>query len=183
MGPMAESEQIRRRIVMLARAEIGVREVGRNNRGARVEEYQRAAGARPGSPWCACFAAWVLSHIQAVPIPRVTSGVARTWRGWPPTWRLAPEHARAVLPGDLACYARTTTTTPARDAARIRGGAILLAHMGVVVACDADGYDTVEGNVQVSRERPRGGVAVRRHAWTEPGLVGWLQTIKTEAEA
>lgn len=42
-------------VVARAEAEIGIREVGGNNRGPRVEFYQRTAGSPVGSAWCAAF--------------------------------------------------------------------------------------------------------------------------------
>ena len=48
------------RLVALARAEVGTREVG-GNRGTRIEEYQQATWLPPGPwPWCAAFTAWLM---------------------------------------------------------------------------------------------------------------------------
>ncbi len=50
------------RLIEIAQREVGVREVGGNNCGARVRDYQRATDLRPlGTwPWCAAFTCWVI---------------------------------------------------------------------------------------------------------------------------
>jgi hypothetical protein len=59
-------------LIAIAQAEVGVREVGGNNCGVRVREYQRATDLRPLGdwPWCAAFISWVIrewlnSHPEA----------------------------------------------------------------------------------------------------------------------
>lgn len=48
-------------LLQIAAAEIGTTEVGGNNLGPRVAEYQRATWLAPGAwPWCAAFTAWCL---------------------------------------------------------------------------------------------------------------------------
>jgi hypothetical protein len=55
------SRKLLGRLVALARKEVGTREVGGNNRGARIEEYQQATWLPPGPwPWCAAFTAWLM---------------------------------------------------------------------------------------------------------------------------
>jgi len=50
------------KLLAIAQAEVGVREVGGNNCGVRVREYQRATNLRPLDdwPWCAAFTSWVI---------------------------------------------------------------------------------------------------------------------------
>jgi hypothetical protein len=49
------------RLIALARNEVGTRESGADNRGARIEEYQAATWLPPGPwPWCAAFTSWLL---------------------------------------------------------------------------------------------------------------------------
>lgn len=55
--PIAVISQQRDCLIKRYRAEVGVDEVG-YNRGKRVEEYQRAAGAKPGDKYCAAFVTW-----------------------------------------------------------------------------------------------------------------------------
>jgi hypothetical protein len=42
----------------IALKELGVHEEGGENKGKRVQEYQKAAGINPGDPWCAAFINW-----------------------------------------------------------------------------------------------------------------------------
>lgn len=52
-------EQARDALARIAEREIGVREIGGNNRGPRVREYQSATWTEPGVwPWCAAFVCW-----------------------------------------------------------------------------------------------------------------------------
>lgn len=49
------------KLVAIARAEVGIREEGGNNRGTKVKVYQQATWLTPDAwPWCAAFTAWVL---------------------------------------------------------------------------------------------------------------------------
>ena len=65
-GPVTAAEKASReklsgRLIEIARREVGVREVGGNNCGARVRDYQRATNSPLGAwPWCAAFTCWVI---------------------------------------------------------------------------------------------------------------------------
>jgi GH24 family phage-related lysozyme (muramidase) len=52
------------KLIEIAQREVGVREVGGNNCGVRVREYQRATELRPLGPWpwCAAFTSWVIKE-------------------------------------------------------------------------------------------------------------------------
>ncbi|HEY0725441.1 MAG TPA: peptidoglycan-binding protein, partial [Pyrinomonadaceae bacterium] len=58
----AGREGLLQKLVDIAQAEVGVREVGGNNCGVRVRDYQRATELRPlgAWPWCAAFTCWVI---------------------------------------------------------------------------------------------------------------------------
>lgn len=77
-------------VLRMAKAQVGIREVGRN-RGERVEEYLAVAGAGPGEPWCAAFVSWCFALGAAelgVPNPmRLTPGALKIWRQSPPWLR------------------------------------------------------------------------------------------------
>lgn len=73
------------RALIIAAAEIGVKEEGGPNRGPRVEQYLAAAGGAPGQSWCAAFVYWAfakaakelaaeLGHVVENPVAR-TVGV------------------------------------------------------------------------------------------------------------
>jgi hypothetical protein len=55
------NKQLIDKLVAIAKAEVGTREEGGNNRGKRVREYQSATWLEPGAwAWCAALCAWVL---------------------------------------------------------------------------------------------------------------------------
>lgn len=71
-------------LVRIALAEVGAREIGGNNLGPRVQEYQTATWLEPAAwPWCAAFTCWVLRQWLATPLGKVYLGPNRgvaTWR-------------------------------------------------------------------------------------------------------
>lgn len=63
------------KLVAIAEREVGTREVGGNNCGVRVREYQRATDETPGVwPWCAAFTGWVIREWLALPEVRRALG-------------------------------------------------------------------------------------------------------------
>lgn len=53
-------------LVKTAVQEVGVHEVGGNNKGPRIVEYQKATWLEPGAwPWCAAFVCWVIQQWQS----------------------------------------------------------------------------------------------------------------------
>jgi GH24 family phage-related lysozyme (muramidase) len=58
----ARREKLLGNLIAIAQHEVGVREVGGNNCGVRVRDYQRATDLRPlgAWPWCAAFMCWVI---------------------------------------------------------------------------------------------------------------------------
>ena len=166
-------------------------EEGGPNRGVKVEAYQRAAGLKPGDPWCAAFVAWNVATAKGVAkAPSWTSGSAIT------TWhrgsrklaagdKATPLEAEArlkVAPGWV--WVRATTAKSA-DAAR-KGGWVR-GHCGIVVAVDAVGFHTVEGNTNKAGSREGDGVWRKLHKWSDAALigrtVGWFDPDATEAAA
>src|SRR5262245_22831272 len=56
-----EPSALGRKLVALAQREVGVHEVGGENCGPRIREYQAATDLPPGPwPWCAAFLCWVI---------------------------------------------------------------------------------------------------------------------------
>ena len=50
-----------KRLIELASHEVGTHEVGGNNRGPRIEQYQAATWLKPAPwPWCSAFLCWIL---------------------------------------------------------------------------------------------------------------------------
>lgn len=106
---------IPQRLVDVAGREVGIREEGGNNRGARVEVYQAATWLKPGDwPWCAAFCAWtVRAALIAQGVPPARADVWRCrdasafgWLAWAqraPGCVLLPATA-APSPGDLVVF-------------------------------------------------------------------------------
>ena len=171
---------------------LNVVEVGGSNRGVKVEAYQRASGLKPGDPWCAAFVAWNVATAKKVAkAPSWTSGSAIT------TWhrgsrklaagdKATPVEAEAlptkVEPGWI--WVRATTAKAAEAA---RKGGWVRGHCGIVVAVDAVGFHTVEGNTNKAGSREGDGVWRKLHKWTDAALigrtVGWFDPDATEAAA
>lgn len=135
-----------------AHDEVGVREEG-NNRGKRVEEYQKEAGIPPGSPWCAAFVNWcarqaadlkgVYSPLEDVPL----QGYVQSYvdHGKKSGWVIPPEE---VGLGDLFCLWNTSLGR--------------YAHIGFVdgMRLAENKYLTVEGNT--NRDGSREGIKVAK---------------------
>lgn len=66
-------------IVQIALAEVGTKELGKSNRGPRVDEYQRATWLKPGDwgAWCASFVCWVIREAMKAEGIKETSGFKR----------------------------------------------------------------------------------------------------------
>lgn len=184
---------LKRRLVATAlhEAALNVVEVGGENRGAKVEAYQRASGLRPGDPWCAAFVAWnVATANGTLKPPAWTSGSAITT--WHRGARALPFAAKATpLEGDYRAkiapgwiWVRATTSKSA-DAAR-KGGWVK-GHCGIVVAVDEVGFHTIEGNTNAAGSREGDGVWRKLHKWSDGVLigrtVGWFDPDATEALA
>ncbi len=67
--------------MLIARGELGVKELPGAASNPRVEEYQRAAHGREDDevPWCSSFVCWCM---QQAGYPDTNSGAARSWMRW-----------------------------------------------------------------------------------------------------
>ena len=132
----------------IAQAEVGVREEPRDsNRGARVEEYQRATWLDgSGWPWCAAFVCWVIQQVetaQALPFQRPRTAGAWDFINW--------AQGQGLLRFD-----------PRGNSSEIRRGDIVVftfSHIGICnETTTGDTVHTVEGNTNASGSREGGGV-------------------------
>lgn len=134
--------------------EVGVHEVA-HNRGARVEEYQREAGAHPGDAWCASFVVWCFANASAllnIPSPcPVTPGALKLWQRAPQFHSQSPT-AGAVFVIDHG-----------------HG----LGHCGFVEGVNGDDIFTIEGNTSPEGSREGDGVYRRKRHRSEIN-VGYL---------
>ena len=150
-------------LVEIAEREVGVREEGGSNRGARIVEYQRATWLEPGAwPWCQALVAWCIREWIERPEVRQylglkTPAAAERWRPKSPSafgmeeW--ARDHGQLVLPeseparaGDVAVFD--------------------FSHVGIVVQDETEPglILTVEGNTDVAGGREGEGVWKNRRA-------------------
>lgn len=99
---MMESSIIaRRQLVEVAKSYVGVMEIGADNQGAEVQEFQKAVdGLAQGEPWCACFVQYCLAQVATR--FRLQSRLFRSenvleiWRKTPTTNRRASPYAGTI---------------------------------------------------------------------------------------
>ena len=139
------------KLLKIAEAEVGVREVGGNNSGRRIREYQTATNLKPAAwPWCAAFVDWCirewLNDPEAVKWLNLKVSTPESWRpktalaygyyGWsksrPKTTLLLNEDADAE-PGDIVMFD--------------------FSHVGFVVREEKGVIETIEGNTNTKGQR------------------------------
>jgi len=139
------------KLLAIAQAEIGVREIGGNNRGERIREYQTATELPPGPwPWCAAFVDWCIREW-------VEDHAAARWLNLqvstPNQWR--PKTALAYgLTAWSKSRPKTTTRYTERDKAE--PGDIVtfdFSHVGIVLEDDGKHIVTIEGNTNGRGDR------------------------------
>lgn len=159
-------------LATIARSQLGVREVGCNNCGPQIREYQEATWLAPGAwPWCAAFVAWcVREAIDAVGgvvrFNRPRTAGAWDLENWATDRRqsdgapqrrsggsdagvtmIKPLSTQAVMPGDIVVFT--------------------FSHVGIALGqAGAQHVLTVEGNTNAAGSREGDGVYERRRART-----------------
>jgi hypothetical protein len=91
---------IRTRALAIAATQLGVHEVGFNNRGPKVAQYLKEVGLGEGYAWCDAFVSWCLHRAAGHRLPVESAGVGVTYQkarelGWVRTRPFA---------GDLVLY-------------------------------------------------------------------------------
>jgi hypothetical protein len=138
------------KLISIAQAEIGVIEIGGNNLGPRVREYQSSTDLPPGAwPWCAayvdyCIREW-LRDLDVLDWLKLT----RTPEEWRP---------KTALAYGLTSWAkqRTKTTSIFTDKDSAQPGDIVtfdFSHVGFVLEDDGKNLVTVEGNTNGKGQR------------------------------
>ncbi len=131
-------------LVKILKAEEGVKEVGGNNTGKRVREYQAATWLDgTGWPWCAAFVCWGIreaSKKMALPFERPRTAGAWDFENWATDQKLKLyKPRRGIKAGDIVIYD--------------------FSHIGVAIADESRGYvATIEGNTDGAGSREGGGV-------------------------
>lgn len=156
-----------RNTLKIALGETNVREVGGNNRGARVAQFQASTGNHPGDAWCASFVYWCIK--SATPPgkfpPFIASGGCPDIHAW--------AKRRAILvrdpePGDA--FLRYDSN----------GVKTWAGHVGFVTKVDATYFWTVEGNTAPAQGGQEG-VWQKRHLRSGPyRFVRWSALIEEE---
>ena len=157
-----------------AEANKGVREVGKNA-GPDVEKYLHCLGMTKGSPWCAAFVSWcVMTSRGLAKPPKWCSGSAVSLfqvSGNSKTCvKVTPVDAdfkSKVKPGYIWSRAQDATAASAA-----RKGSWCQGHTGIVVAVDATGFHTIEGNTNAAGSREGDGVYRKLHKWSDAELIG-----------
>lgn len=155
-----------------AEANKGVREVGKNA-GPDVEKYLQCLGMTKGSPWCAAFVSWcVMTSRGLAKPPKWCSGSAVS------LFQMSGKNAVKVTPVDADYKSKVkpgyiwSRAQDATAAAAARKGSWCQGHTGIVVAVDAIGFHTIEGNTNAAGSREGDGVYRKLHKWSDAELIG-----------
>ena len=155
-----------------AEANKGVREVGKNA-GPDVEKYLHCLGMTKGSPWCAAFVSWCVMTSRGLPKPpKWCSGSAVS------LFQMSGKNAVKVTPVDADYKSKVkpgyiwSRAQDATAAAAARKGSWCQGHTGIVVAVDAMGFHTIEGNTNAAGSREGDGVYRKLHKWSDAELIG-----------
>lgn len=154
------SDEIRLKLVAVARSQVGVRESA-NNTGSEVAKYQMATWLKPGPwPWCAAFVSWcvrewlrdpaVLAHLQfknpsEAELWRCKDARAYGWEEW--AWRKV-----------LGVYG---------DTAEPKVGDVVtydFSHVGIVAEVHKGHIITIEGNTNGEGSREGDGVYIKKRS-------------------
>lgn len=144
-------EEAIQKLVKIAKSQIGVKEVGGNNQGKKIREYQSAVALDPGPwAWCAAFTAWCMREWLKDPeVVKLMCGslTAEKWRfkdarayAWE-TW--GPKHGATLL--------KETDLAKAGDIITYD-----FSHVGIVLEDQKPGdkfLTTCEGNTNKKGER------------------------------
>jgi hypothetical protein len=135
----------------IALSQVGVKEVGGNNRGKKIREYQSATNLSPAVwPWCAAFVDWCVAEwIKDKENTKWLDLKVST----PSQWR--PRTASAFgLMGWARKHPNTTSILP--DTSLPQKGDIVVfdfSHTGIVVAGNKQSIQCVEGNTNGKGDR------------------------------
>jgi hypothetical protein len=141
-----------KRLVEIATREVGVQEVGGNNRGPRIVEYQSATWLKPAPwPWCAAYICWIirewLKEAEVQSAFSLTS--ARAVEAWRPRTAGAFDFERWAKEKGLPVLTRKT---------KAKAGDLVIfdfSHIGIVIKDQrgSDTIETVEGNTNSGGQR------------------------------
>lgn len=134
-----------RAVLEFARGEVGVHEIGGDNRGKRVEQYQSSAGNSRGDPWCASYQYFICREVAKkleVENPFLRTGRCQTFLDWGNErgYHVPVDKARA---GDYGIILYGNKSRVSRSG-----------HIFLITESDHSGYwETNEGNTNGSGSR------------------------------
>jgi len=132
-------------LAKIALSQVGTLEIGGNNRGKKIREYQSATQLEPDNwPWCAAFVDWCVLQWLSDPANAKWLGLKHST---PEAWR--PKTAAAYGLQSWAGYHPQTTTVLSGSKHKAFAGDIVVfnfSHTGIVIDDNGDTLDTVEGN-------------------------------------
>jgi hypothetical protein len=139
------------KLIAIAESQVGVREIGGNNRGDKIREYQTATDLAPGAwPWCAAFTDWCIKEwLEDSQVAKWLNLKNRTPEEWRP---------KTALAYGLTAWAkkRPNTTRVFSEKDRAKLGDIVtfdFSHVGFVVSDNGIWIETLEGNTNGKGER------------------------------
>lgn len=133
------------KLVDIALSQVGVKEVGGNNKGPKIREYQSATNLKPASwPWCSAACCWFIREWLKDPEVVQWLNLGKTT---PEQWR--PKTAAAF--GYIAwAKDRPSTTKVLSNRAKPQVGDFVVfdfSHIGVITKVLSNGsFQCVEGN-------------------------------------
>ncbi len=131
-----QTGSIRKRIVEIASAEVGVKEEGGEDRGGRVSEYQKSVtGGYSPLPWCSFFTSWVFNQAGVPIVDDNGDGLCQNVGDW--AKRAGRWHERGSTtpkPGDIVLFKGSRGTGRWTD------------HIGIVEKVENGRIHTIEGN-------------------------------------
>lgn len=138
-------------LAQIAAKEVGVREIGGNNRGERIRDYQEATNLAPAAwPWCAAFVDWCIR--EWLMTPEVVSWL-NLQRSTPEEWRPKTALAYGFL-GWAKSRPKTSVILHERDLAQ-PGDIVVFdfSHVGIVESDSGFQIITIEGNTNGRGDR------------------------------
>ncbi len=148
----AQQKRLIKILLKVAQKEVGTREVGGNNCGVRIRDYQRATDDRPLGPWpwCAAFVSWCIREWVAQPAVRSALG----WRTDDEAEDRRPKTSRAFGYID---WAREQNQFVLPATVRPQPGMIVVydfSHIGIVKrAVGRTSFIAIEGNTNGRGDR------------------------------
>jgi hypothetical protein len=141
-----------KRLLEIATHEVGVHEVGGNNRGPRIVEYQSATWLKPAPwPWCAAFICWILREwLQSAEVrEKLLLCNNKSVENWRPRTAGAFDFERWAKEKGLQVFNKKTLA---------KAGDLVIfdfSHIGLVVKdqISPDSIECIEGNTNSSGQR------------------------------